>query len=225
MTMPPQTATPSNSRPIPRDARGRPTGYGVGPGDYAVPNNPPDIPYLPAIHGYTDPPADTVAIQRNQSAWRIPPPGHPPQNWNLYNSDRVEIFYPLETLQGEEGWPTPTPRYNRAPDSRWQPAEVTRPTTQQSPSTFRFHRPFDQHAARQLNGNHFSMADHTRAYPIAGMQPQRNFRNTFRLEPAPWDTEIVDRPEIATPSMAGGTYISPDLPPSVSARNGSYRLS
>lgn len=97
-----------------------------------------------------------------------------------------------------------------AGDRRWvdsprrNPPATTRPTQTSSPSNYRFMRPFDQFnrpfedmvagTARHLNGEHFSMADHRRDYEILGMAPARTTRNTYRLEPTPWDENLVDQP-------------------------------
>lgn len=45
-----------------------------------------------------------------------------------------------------------------------------------------------------LNGNHFSLADHRRDYEIYGQVPVKRSRNTYRVEPTPWDLNIRDVP-------------------------------
>jgi hypothetical protein len=74
------------------------------------------------------------------------------------------------------------------------PAAELRPTTRMSPHSYVFTRPFDQHAERQFNGFHFSMADHRRDFDITGYAPVRTARNTYRIEPTPHDVDIVDVP-------------------------------
>jgi hypothetical protein len=73
-----------------------------------------------------------------------------------------------------------------------------RPTQQLSPRRYSFTRPFGNNTskvgAKHFTGVHFSMADHRRNYEIYGMQPVFNRRNTYRLEPQPWDTNVVDMP-------------------------------
>lgn len=74
-------------------------------------------------------------------------------------------------------------------------AGETRPTMRMNPHTYVFTRPFGQDMKRTFSGVHFSMADHRRDYPVLGMQPaQKTRRNTFRIEPEPWDTDLVDMP-------------------------------
>lgn len=95
---------------------------------------------------------------------------------------------------------------------RETPPPEQRPTSYMSPRTYTFTRPFDQlnrdyanvqiGTARHLNGQHMSMADHRREYPILGLKPTHNRRNTYRLDPAPWDADIVDVPPDTSPQMA-----------------------
>lgn len=78
--------------------------------------------------------------------------------------------------------------------------EPDRMTMRKSPASWEMERPFDQDAngskvgTRRLNGDHFSMADHRRNYEIMGMEPVHRSRNTYRLDPTPWDEELVDGP-------------------------------
>jgi hypothetical protein len=92
-----------------------------------------------------------------------------------------------------------------ADNPRRHPPAETRLTEVMAPRTYSFTRFFDQlnrtylggpllGSARSLNGQHFSMADHRRQYDIMGMAPARSRRNTYRLEPQPWDTDVVDLP-------------------------------
>jgi hypothetical protein len=111
---------------------------------------------------------------------------------------------------GDQRW-APNPRLKTVPESRV--------TQQMAPRSYSFTRPFDQHSARTLNGLHFSMADHRRNYEILGMAPARRARNTYRIEPTPWDVDIVDMPpprEPATSAVLQGV----ELPESSRA----YRL-
>jgi hypothetical protein len=100
-----------------------------------------------------------------------------------------------------DGWTMQRPVWGAkraAPDPRRTPPPETRLTQSMSPSRYWFTRPFDQHAARRLNGLHFSMADHRRDYPIMGMQPVTARRNTYRLDPPPHDIDIVDEPAVSS---------------------------
>lgn len=107
------------------------------------------------------------------------------------------------------GWDTPSgitagqPRF--APNPRSVPVAESRITARLAPRSYAFTRFFDQFnrthdgdaptgSARQFNGNHFSMADHRRDFNIEGFAPVRSARNTYRIEPTPWDTNLVDLP-------------------------------
>jgi hypothetical protein len=81
-------------------------------------------------------------------------------------------------------------------------------------------RPFDQTIRHRLTGDHFSMADHRRNYPIFQMAPVNQRRNTFRLEPAQWDANIVDVVDTNPPETSG--YSS--SPQQNAPNNRSYRL-
>lgn len=73
----------------------------------------------------------------------------------------------------------------------------TRPTASMGQNTYMFMRPWD--IPGDSTGEHFSMADHRRAYEIYGMKPQGDVGvNTFRLDPKPWDTNLHYNP-VPTP--------------------------
>jgi hypothetical protein len=107
-----------------------------------------------------------------------------------------------------------------APNPRLKPPPEPRPTTSMSPSTYSFTRPFDQHSARTFNGQHFSMADHRRNYDILGMAPVRSTRNTYRIEPVPWDVDVVDMPPVTDPTPVEARIRSVEVP----FNTRSYRL-
>lgn len=110
-------------------------------------------------------------------------------------------------------------------DSRWAPHAMSKPVAEsresRHPRSYAFWRSFGNGGygnpkvgARALNGNHFSMADHKRNYEILGMQPVTSRRNTYRIDPEPWDIDIVDMPPTtldASPSAVrvGREVISP----------------
>lgn len=97
------------------------------------------------------------------------------------------------------GEPHPSAGANRwARNPRENPPAEPRFTQQLIPMMRFMTRPFmtnqPKMGARDLNGVHFSMADHRRDYDIYGMAPAKTRRNTFRIEPTPWDSDIVDMP-------------------------------
>lgn len=111
--------------------------------------------------------------------------------------------------------------HGRAPDPRWTPPPESRPTQQMSPHTYLFQRPFDQTIARRLSGQHVSMAVNRRNYDILTMTPVTNRRNTYRVEPSPWDTDIVDETPSATEGRPSARLQSPNIMPAPSS---AYRL-
>lgn len=126
--------------------------------------------------------------------------------------------------QDADGWEEKKGRKAVGRNPRETPPPETRLTEKLAPRSYTFLRPFDQHSkgngARRLNGNHFSMADHRRNYEILGMQPVRSHRNTYRIEPGPWDANIVDMPPIEVPVEAAIQAVEmPD-----STNNRSWRL-
>jgi hypothetical protein len=126
-----------------------------------------------------------------------------------------------------DGWEEQKNQLRRASDPRWTPPQEPRPTTRMSPANWSFTRPFAENytgTARYLNGVHFSMADHRRTYPILGMTPPKHQGiNTYRVDPAPWDTNNVVTPVDTTPPpQSGGRVIAVDIPPTPGNR--SWRL-
>ena len=111
-------------------------------------------------------------------------------------------------------------------DLRWvdnprrKPPPESRITQKLAPRSYSFTRPFDQHSARTLNGTHFSMADHRRKYEILGMAPIVKPRNTYRLEPTPWDVDVTDTAPAREPTTVQARLTGVELPPS----SRSYRL-
>lgn len=147
--------------------------------------------------------------------------------------DAPETFYrPLDADdakrhsvedQDANGWNERKNRYKIGPDPRWNPPAETRVTEQLSPRSYSFTRPFDQgtkgNGARKLNGMHFSMADHRRDYEILGMRPWSAHRNTYRIDPAPWDAEMYDVPPQT--HVTPGRVQAVDVPDSA---NNAFRL-
>ena len=161
------------------------------------------------------------------------PPGQPPEVWYQRRDHDKAWRHSVET-QDADGWTEQKggSGYPAAPNPRSVPPPEDRPTMKMAPRSYSFTRPFDQwnrqygdstdaivNSARQLNGTHFSMASFRRDYPILGMEPpRRSMRNTYRLTPAPWDTNLVDMPPISSPENL--RIQSMDVP----AASRSYRL-
>lgn len=142
-----------------------------------------------------------------------PPAGSPAERW--WNSARgpgqegLERHRAVETVDGD-GWQMTRgdmTRKRAAPDVYRTPPPEPRPTNLLAPTTYSYTRPFDQDVERRFNGLHFSMADHRRNYEVYGMAPVRTNRNTYRADPQPWDTDIVDMAPAYTPTQARITQI------------------
>lgn len=145
-------------------------------------------------------PTEIPSAQRLQTIPRYdyrPDPVRPPEEfWDRYGADdkrRHSVESQQATGWAEKKGVLPTDRRWKE-DPRLTPPAENRVTQQLAPRGYSFTRPFDQHSARQFNGMHFSMADHRRNYEILGMAPIHRPRNTYRLEPIPWDMDIVDMP-------------------------------
>lgn len=83
-------------------------------------------------------------------------------------------------------------------------SEGGRLTSAINPNWWRFWRDWDRASdyrgsgARYLNGQHYSMAQHNSLDPYGpstdGSAPVRSYRNTYRIDPQPWDDGITDSP-------------------------------
>lgn len=71
-------------------------------------------------------------------------------------------------------------------------------------------------------GAHISLADNAVVLPVGGMEPQyrKNMRNTYRIEPEPWDLNLVDK--TADPTQSASPPMPAVVPGNVSGS--SYRL-
>jgi hypothetical protein len=183
--------------------------------DYGTPNSAYAAPDLRRDAPYTDEfgwgPKTRISVETTPDAMRemeFPVRGDGPYDgtapkkyWGPRDADEAQRESVTNT--DANGWTTPSyaKRVNRNNPRETPPAE-TRWTERLGPSNWSFTRPFDQGAkgtgARFLNGVHFSMADHRRDYPILGMRPMRQSRNTYRVDPAPWDADMYDVPPEST---------------------------
>jgi hypothetical protein len=170
---------------------------------------------------YTDEPGWTATPQRyGPDPYRLGgqpvrdlrnPPGEPQERFYDANSrdiaQRESVTSTdadgMEETKNYPGYGNPAHGANRwAQNPRRTPPPEPRATQQLSPHNYAFTRPFGwgtlKIGARALNGLHFSMADHRREYPIGGMSTPPHRRNTYRIEPTPWDAGLVDKPPANT---------------------------
>lgn len=214
--------------------------------DYGTPNNAYAAPSLQTDSPYNDEFGWSVhtriAVNNTPDAMRElefpiretgPYEGEPPTRF-YRPLDADEKSRESVTDQDANGWDEQkdfkkvnrnNPRETPPPETRW--------TERLSPRSYSFTRPFDQAnrgnpqdgpigSARHLNGQHFSMADHRREYDILGMQPWGRHRNTYRVDPAPWDADMYDAPDPSTVGVGINARIqSVEIP---SSGNRSMRL-
>lgn len=160
--------------------------------------------------------------------------GDPPEEYYGGLDAEKKARHSVEKQIADEGWQE-NKAYAGYPDpyagaDRWAhnprriPPKESRVTQLLSPANYSFTRPFGwglPKLSRKPNatGEHFSMADHRRNYEILGMQPPRQWRNTYRLDPIPWDQNVVDVPVTVQPQ--NGQIVASDFNPLTSR---SWRL-
>lgn len=135
------------------------------------------------------------------------PPVHEPDNGYL----RVPTRYRgAEVLHADQSnLPYRKEAYIPGPDPRWEPAPVAPVTEHASYRFFRYGYGLQVPYPLVNTGAHFSMADHRRNYPVLGMEPIRERRNTYRVDPPPRDVTIQDRPSPVGPTTPQSVYYSP----------------
>lgn len=181
--------------------------YGTPNNAFAVPGPSTDAPYIDSF-GWS--PSPRISVLGTPDAMRLQ--DFPVRTVRPGDSDAPEQYYgPLDADDKQrhsvesvdaDGIEILKDQLHRAADPRWNPPAETRITEKLSPHRYSFTRPFDQggkgNGARSLNGMHFSMADHRREYEILGMQPHAARRNTYRVDPTPWDADMYDVPDPET---------------------------
>lgn len=198
-------------------------------GSFAVPDVSPDsAPYTdtlgwaPSLRLSPTSIPDTTRLGTQRRSSAVPDDGGDPVAfWTPIDADkarRSSVEYQdadgWEETKEYPGYPDAAAGANRfARNPRETPPPEPRPTSRLAPRTYTFVRPFmtglPKMGSRDLNGIHFSMADHRRQYDALGMAPVRSWRNTYRLDPAPWDEGVVDYP----PANAAPDYR--ETPPTV----------
>lgn len=178
---------------------------------YAVPSG--GAPYTtapgwsPALRAGSDSFPDTSRLGTGTRRTIVPDDGtQPEQFYRPLDADkrsRSSVEYQdadgWEETKDYPGYPAASSGANRfAPNPRATPPAEPRPTSRMAPRTYLFTRPFMTNTAkvgaRSLSGIHFSMADHRRTYDVLGMAPVATRRNTYRINPQPWDSGLVDMP-------------------------------
>jgi len=205
--------------------------YGSPNSAYASPGPAKDSPYTDTF-GWG--PSPRISVENTPDAMRLRdfpirqmrPDGNeaPQEYYRPIDADKKKRYSAED--QDANGWDEQKSQYKIGPDPRWNPPAETRPTERMSPNSYSFTRPFDQgtkgNGARQFNGSHMSLADHKREYDILGMRPWGAHRNTYRVDPTPWDADIYDVPPPDTMGApVQGRVQAVDVPDSA---NRAYRL-
>lgn len=201
--------------------------YGAVP-RYAVPSpnaengysDSPVVAWAAPLRSYPGGTPDPMRIQQLvQRDYRPTPFGEAPEHWWLGTGPghekqarhNVSEFVDADGMTKLDG---PAGAKRAALDSRRTPPPEPRTTQHMSPHRYVFTRSFDHDTPDNFNGEHFSLADHRRNYPVLGMAPVISRRNTYRQDPAPWDVNIVDYPPSAQNAYtgAGGNVYSSQVP-------------
>jgi len=163
---------------------------------------------------------DPMRVQQlQQRDYRPTPLTDPPEQWWLrpgfgpgYEKQRYHTS--LEDVDAD-GWELTrgSPNQKRAaPDIKRTPPPENRITQQMSPANYSYTRPFDQTIAHSFNSVHFSMADHRRDYKPFAQNTSPTRRNTYRIDPVPWDTDIVDMGDPTVSGLIDARLVQVDVP-------------
>jgi hypothetical protein len=192
----------------------------TGPGSsFEVDNSYPD-PFTQVGDPWAAPASNYEAVQAFNNAHLPPPdPAQPAADSPKYElqpkstlgktQERFLITDPVSTTEHTSLW-TDSPYRN---PGNW-PAEFPL----KDPSTWRFNRQYQGPTSTFDPDIYKPMGSNIRAYPVGGMRATPTSRNTYRLNPDPWDETIVDMPTPTTPPDV--QFTSPAVSPSSSA----YRL-
>lgn len=169
---------------------------------------------------YDTPDHETVASIIHSNPWRWPPSEVPDQDEGYLD---VPERYNQEKLYSDPDTYRPPRQHSQeiGPDPRWDPRQPDRRIYY--PAPYRFFRPFQKDVAERYTGDHFSMAAHTRNYPIYGMEPWDDWRNTYRTMPPPRDITIEDRPPDVEPDTPVAVHVSQAPQWSLFGRNNGWR--
>lgn len=181
---------------------------------YAVPDLDEDAPYndefgwSPALRLSSEGIPDDARLGVRPLRDFYPDGGRSPEQFYGARDADDKVRHSVENIDAN-GWTESKGIDNRrrwAPNPREIPPMPDRVTDQLAPRSYSFWRPFGHGlpkagTPRNFNGQHFSMADHRRNYEIGGMAPATSRRNTYRIDPTPWDTNIVDIPPNVDPEI------------------------
>jgi hypothetical protein len=173
-----------------------------------------NIPVVPIHSNYAAPPVDTK--QGANASWNVAPTVEPiSEVWASYTHFRNDFVPPNNKAEFNEileSDPNQFVRYMNPKNPVDDPKRTPGPehSNVHHQSTYRFYRDdFGHDVAYRFNGDHFSMANHLRTYPIYGMNPVEDITNTYRTEPPPRDITIQTRPPQGEPNTPQAVYTYP----------------
>lgn len=169
---------------------------------YAVPDIPEttDAEYTDGFSPELRPSPDGTSLPDDiRIGLREPPPNDP--NDFAYTTRRTsEQSERYSHDKTAESWDVQHHKVPAGQNPMWDQERLPiRPSASRSPLGYLFQRPWRiprniKDALGEDAVAHFSMADHRRAYQIYGMAPRGGTGvNSFRLEPRPWDENLVTR--------------------------------
>lgn len=170
---------------------------------YVAPTLNVDYPTATFTYDYEVPPVEQVWAENDHYRWS-------PESRDERGDLEVPQRYGVEEMISDpDHFPQAVEEpQNMGPDPKWNPPPVHSGVS--TPSVWRFFRPFGQQVEHRFTGEHFSMASHTRNYPIYGMQEWHERRNTYRMEPPPRDVTIQDRPPDNPSPTPDAVYVNPN---------------
>lgn len=181
---------------------------------YAVPDITVDAPYndefgwSPHLRLSAQETPDDARLGQRPLHQSYPDPRDPDRYWAEQDADKAyrQRVVEVHATGWEEGQGVQAGDRRWADNPRRTPPPDIRVTQRLSPRSYSYLRPFmtglQKMGALSFNQQHFSMADHRRNYPDPEMTPVRTHRNTWRIDPTPWDVNLVDVPPDNIPSVA-----------------------
>lgn len=142
--------------------------------------------------------------------WLRPPGDVNPQAW--YDDRNPWALRQRQSIEKQSAtpWHIQAQRDNQpAPDPRWTPPETVRYTSNMSPTSYLFTRPYDQDIERENNGVHLSLADNRRAYMLGGSAGTASaWNNSYRLDPPNNDATAVFVGDTVHPDVGAQMVVS-----------------
>lgn len=183
---------------------------------YAAPDITEDGPFIdtlgwaPSLRLSAQETPDNARLGQRPLQEFAPDPGNPERFYGQRDAEKAKrhSVVDIDANGWEEGRGIAPSDRRFVDNPRRTPPPDIRVTQKLSPRSYSYTRPFMQGnakmGARDLNQTHFSMADHRRNYPAGDMGAVRTMRNTYRIDPTPWDANMTDAPPVMEPYAPQG---------------------